>query len=321
MSIVLSEDGFWKSLITGGTPTPLILADGASCLYFLVEDVSEDLGDFIATGKTQLTSFHVFEEEREREMISHWEKLGLHVTYRSQQIEYMHRNRIAIVYLHVRDQENDMGISLLPWFLLPGRPYPVFVYIYSIRHYQTSAKKSLSRSAAATAKVFGIDGFNKSTLSRNLKALESFVGVTRIDRPLATIGQDAPSNGADTVGAVLVDRIPEILRSRPSIKTLEKEYGEMAKRLPEPINRAEAARRALGNMPGKSIDVIKESAPIAAKPRDARRRPAQPRTQKRVQRKLKFVGSHEIERVRKESIEKCRHIVMDAAVSYHRFLI
>jgi len=339
--IVTLENNFWKNLNKNHSGIPLILVDDESCLYYLVKDLHEELEKFIRTGKTQVKEFHVFPEEEELEMARQWENLGLTVTYHSQQLWYM-SCRFKVTYLKVSSPDNGMSISLVPWFVLPGRPFPVFVYIYAIRHYKISGEKSLSKSAAATAKVFGIDSFNKSTVSRNIKALENFADITRIDRPLAVEGSEAPSDATgatdtnDATGATDTDAgddgaalaetiglIAEIVKNCPPLKSLEEEYGKRVKQLPKPINSATAARRALAGIPGEFFKVIKESPPFSGISRDTRKRPARPRPEgpKCVQRPLRFVESWKIEKERKDFIKICRHIVLDAAAAYHRFLI
>ena len=69
MDILLPEDGFWKTLNKNSMLIPLALVDGASSLYFLISDINEDLENFILTGKAESTEYHVFTEERERELI------------------------------------------------------------------------------------------------------------------------------------------------------------------------------------------------------------------------------------------------------------
>jgi len=193
MNILLFECGFWNTFGKNSNKIPLALTDGDSCLYLLIKDIHKDLNDFILSGIAQAYELHVFSEAQEKEMIGHWARFGLKATYRSQKITYMNTD-IAIIYLHVRDPVAGVGISLILWFMLPGRPYPVFVYIYAIWHYHVTEKKSLSESACAAGRVFGVNGLNKSTVSRNIKAFEGFIEVSSIGRPLAAECQDATSD-------------------------------------------------------------------------------------------------------------------------------
>ena len=202
-------------------PFVLALADGGPRLYYLIDEVSEDLEYFLETGKRPEKDrytdkeYHVFPAEREQEMIARWTESGMTVTYHVQQIEIIHR--ITVRYMEVRNPLTGMAISLIPWFMVAGRPYPVSVYLYAIGHYRRSEKKSLEESAAAVRKLFGIGSFHKSTVSRSLKAMGKFIEDSKLDRPLATESLKDPAciSGSpaetDRAGGDVAVRITEIL--------------------------------------------------------------------------------------------------------------
>jgi len=305
MDILLSESGFWNTPDKINCQIPLILTGNESCLCLLIKDIHKDLSDFILTGKRHSYELHVFSEAQEREMAAHWGSLGLKATYRSQQITYMNTDA-RIVYLHVSDPSSGMGISLIPWFMLPGRPYPVFVYIYAIWHYHVTGKKSLSRSAAAAGKVFGVNGLNKSTVSRSIKAFEGFIDVSRIEKPLAADGRDAPSNEE------MLGHIPEMLKGGPSVK---EKYCKLSKPIPAPVS------RVLSGIPQEHSQII-NGGPTKT-PRDIRKRTGQPRSRwvRRVQRQPAFADYAQVEKARSSFIEVCKHLVLDAAANHRRFLL
>jgi hypothetical protein len=316
MNIIPSKQDFWNTPTKKKYSVPLILSDGASCLYLLIKDVSKELEDFILTGKTQTAEFHVLSAEQERTVMDRWKQMGLTVTYHRQRIEYMYRE-VTITYLCVGNPATGMKISLIPWFMLPRRPYPIFAYIYAIWYYQTTGKKSLSQSAATAGKLFGIDTLNKSTVSRNIKAMEHFNEISQIDKPLSTDGPETPSDKE------VIECIPEILGSDTSVESLERRYGQRIKRLPEPIQHTGAAQDVLSAIPGEFSQVIKNSEPPKKKTRDVRKRPGRPRSKgsQRVQRQPDFVGAAQIEKKRRRFIEICRSMVLNATAVYHRFLI
>jgi len=277
------------------------------------------LEDFILTGKTDASELHVFSRDNEFSMISNWARLGFDATYRSQQIDYM-GHRLTIKYLNVRNPNTGVNISLIPWFMLPGRRYLIFVYIYAIWHYFAKGKKSLKETAAATAKLFSINGFNKSTVSRSIKAMEGFIDVSGIDRRLSAAGQGTPDGQApeDADG-----RVAEILTGFPSVESFEKAYGSTVNHLPDAVNSRATVDTVLGGVPIGHSEIIKRGEPGGRKAHDGRRRPPRPRRagSGRVQRPLEFVGYPQRERIRKEFIEICKYIVLDAAATYHQFLI
>ena len=316
MSILLSNDEFWKGLNKNNFPIPFILVGNELRWYYLIRDIDKGLEEFIVTGKTESTEFHVFSKDQEQAMVRNWRQLGFVVTYHSQQISYKHR-RVAITYLQVCEPASGASISLIPWFMVPGRPFPVFVYIYAIWHYYSTGRKSLSVSAAVTGKLFGIKGFNKSTVSRNIKAMGNFIDISQIDRPLAADRRETLSDGE------MISCIPEIMRDIPSIETLEEMYGEKVKRLPSPVSRAETVKHALSGIPENYSKITADRIPNDKNHNDHRKRPARPRGKKakHVQRRLEFVGSQQIEATRIAFIRICRSLVLDAAGAYHQFLI
>lgn len=195
--------------------------------------------------------------------------------------------------------------------------YPIFTYIYAIWYYQTTGKKSLSQSAAAAGKLFGIDTMNKSTVSRNIKAMEHFIEISQIDRLLPTDEPEAPSDEE------VIERIPEILGSGASVESLERRYGQRIKRLPEPIRHTGTEQDILSAIPGELSQVVKDGEPAKKKTRDVRKRPGRPRGKgsRRAQRQPDFVDIAQIEKTRRAFIEICRSMVVNAAAVYHRFLI
>jgi hypothetical protein len=61
-------------------------------------------------------------------------------------------------------------IVLIPEFLVPGRPYPVYVYMYAIDLYSGAPEKGQRWAAEETRKYFGLTSFAHTTLGRALKA-------------------------------------------------------------------------------------------------------------------------------------------------------
>jgi hypothetical protein len=304
-------------------------------LYYLIDEISEELDCFARTGKRpgEDKEYHVLSTGQERELIGRCATLGLQVRYRSRRIECA--DSISITYMQVLNPKTDISISLIPWFMVAGRPFPVFVYVYAVGHYQKAEKKSLEESAAAVRKLFGISSFNKSTVHRSIRAMEGFIDASRLSQPLATEESRQPGHPAGSQpdphisrseapdGGVIkhITEILDILISYPTLEALEKEFGDMVNRLPGPVNRADKISYALSRIPEEHFKVIRHSEPAGRKPHDYRRRPPRPRKKKPVQRPLRFIDYAQQEEIRKEFIRKCKFLVLDAAVTYHRFLV
>jgi len=314
ISIIQRESDYWNRLGSIIFALPLILVHGVSRLYLLIKDTHEELESFIQTGKTNTSELHVFSKKQEQRLIGAWKKHGLTVTHKYQQMEYMGR-RVTIVYLKVRNPKTGVSISMIPWFMLPGRPFPVFVYIYSVWHYHKKGEKSLKESAAATGKLFGITSLNKSTVSRTIKAMENFIDVSLIDEPPGTDEQELPSD------MDVLEYVQKILKGYRTVESLEEEFAEKVKQLPVPVRCKEAVIGLLSGIRDGYAQIIKTKEPVGGKSRDYRKRPARPRNKnKRVQRPPDFVDDHKLGTIRKGFIAECRKIILGATAKYHRFL-
>jgi len=294
---------------------PIALAASENCLYILIKDLEIKLENFISTGETVTTELQVFPDADMHAMEAQWTHLGLTVSYRSQQMEYMYR-QVTITYPQVSNPKTGMEISLIPWFMLPNRPYPTFSYIYAIWHYRNSDEKSQRLTAAATAKLFGLSRFNKSTVCRSIKAMEHLLETLKPDRPLSIV-REAPATED------IISRIPKILKDCLSIESLKETWGDRVGQPPESI-KAGNVPDVLSNIPQKCSKVLKGKGPAAnGKPRDTRKRQGRPRTTgaQPVQRKIDFAPQPQLERIRKDFIVSCHSIVIDAAVTYHLFLL
>jgi hypothetical protein len=320
MDILHHKDGICNSLIKKTFTFPTILLDGASCLYILIKDINEELEKFIDTGITDQSGggepieFRALPNEVELMMENEWIGLGFMTTYHSQNIFYM-RKTVKVIYPRISNPETCMGISLIPWFMLPDRRLPVFIHLFAIWYYHETGERSLEESAAATGKMFRIDSYNKSTVSRNIKAFENFMDISKIGGPLIIDEPEGPSD-KEMIGC-----ISEILLGFKSIKELEGQYGKYIKNLPKPIR--QTIKQILSVIPDKYTKIIKGEEPEHTKPRDGRARPPRARNKEagRVQRRFKFADFAQVEEMRMDFIKYCRRLVMDAAVKHHRFLI
>ncbi|MCL2060593.1 MAG: hypothetical protein FWH01_16335 [Oscillospiraceae bacterium] len=311
MAILPPSCEVWNSLAKNFFGAPAALAGRGHCIYILIRRLSEALEAFILTGKPGDGALHVFDEKQERAIAGHWASLGLTVTYRSQQITYMNHT-VTVKYLHVHNPTTNAGASLIPWFMRPGRPYPIFTYVYAVWHYLSTGEKSLSLSAAAAQKVFGVGRLNKSTVSRNMEAMARTIAMAGVDRPLAADGREAPPD-EETIA-----RVPQMLAGGPPAEGLGATRDAAA-----PAGGNAALRRALGGIPAELSKVEKGGGPGGGKARDGRKRGARPRAERKkpAQRIVRFVDSWQIERARIAFIGICRRAVLVAAEKYHRFLL
>ena len=316
MAIVQPKSENWNSEIKNKISFPIVFVDCESDIYLHINEINEELEKFILTEKTDALELHVLPEAQEQAKESYWRELGFMVTYHRQKFIYMHHS-MSVVYPQIMNPATGAKIMLLPWFILPGRPYPIFTYIYAIWHYHSTEKKSQKESAAAAGKLFGIKSFNKSTVSRSIKAMENIIELAEIDMPLPVDEPNLPSDSE------LFEYVPKILNGAIKIEEIKAKYGDAVKRLPAPINEGSPVQRALSEIPSEYSKVIEECEPEKRRLSDRRKRPPRPRNKEKKlkPRRVVFVDDAQIKRMRKAFIEICRSLVLNATAAYHTYLI
>ena len=76
-------------------------------------------------------------------------------------------------------QDDGILYLIVPEFMIPGRPYPIYVYIYAIMLYSSNPKMGQREAAEKTGKRFGIEKFSHSTVCRAMKRLEALIKTDR----------------------------------------------------------------------------------------------------------------------------------------------
>jgi hypothetical protein len=92
---------------------------------------------------------------------------------RSSQLKSLHK---GYVVLCAEFRNGTESIVLVPEFLVPGRTYPVYVYMYAIDLYSKAPEKGQRWAAEETRKQFGLVSFAHTTLGRALKAFIGIIG-------------------------------------------------------------------------------------------------------------------------------------------------
>ena len=322
---------------------PIVLVDGENKAYILVQELSEELHKFIYTENADVDELNTLQNEYkfepdelsllpkkhvlafnelnalprkyEYELFKQWRSANFEYKYCSQPFEYMHK-KINIRYPQVRNPQTELEFSIIPWFFLPDRPYPVFLYAYAIWHYNNTTPKSMELSATVAGEIFGVNSFHKSTISRNKKEMERLFNSINIYNPLSVEEPPPPSISEISV------KITEALKINTSLDSLIETLNFDAARLPRPTGRGDAVSYALSKIPIELSKALSERPPAGNNPRDIRSRPARPHEHREKKDKPKpaYAESHEITRIRLSFIAICRAIVMDAAITFHRFL-
>jgi hypothetical protein len=282
-----------------------------------MRELNEEAKKFIQTGRVDGEILSILPKTLEAELILKWQSAGFNVAYRYQPFEYMNK-KIRIEYLQAKNPRTDMAISLIPWFLVPGRPYPVFVYAYAAWHYVNSSKKSMEVSAMVAGKIFGVGSFSKSTLSRWIKSVDNTLYEVNLNRPLS-IAAEMPHSFD------LAIYITELLEDWRSVELLAKAIGAKICSSPSPVRQSGCGiALALSNIPHELSNATLEKGNDPKSTRDLRRRPVRRRKNRgwnSVQRIIYFIAPQRIDQIRREFIAQFMFCVMDMATIYHRFLV
>ena len=73
------------------------------------------------------------------------------------------------------EKTEDRFYLIVPEFLIPGRRYPIYVYIYAIATYCLNPTMGQRETAKRTRERFGLKTFSHTTLGRALKRLEQLI--------------------------------------------------------------------------------------------------------------------------------------------------
>jgi len=68
--------------------------------------------------------------------------------------------------------EKNLKCLILPEFVIPGRPFPIYIYLFAIMTYCLNKLMGQREAARRTREYFGLKTFSHTTLGRAMKKLE-----------------------------------------------------------------------------------------------------------------------------------------------------
>jgi len=119
-------------------------------------------------------------------------KAGYQRRERIYQVKYRHK--VYMVQCPEYRDEMKCGspaVTIIPAFLVPGRPYPLCVYLYAIDLYSSNTERGQRWAAGETRKHFGLETFSHTTLGRALKRFITVIGNVSINA--GGQGEESPS--------------------------------------------------------------------------------------------------------------------------------
>jgi len=72
-------------------------------------------------------------------------------------------------------QDDGAEYLVVPEFLIPGRKYPIYVYLYAAVLYSSNPKMGQREAAEKTRKRFDLETFSHTTLGRAMKKMEALI--------------------------------------------------------------------------------------------------------------------------------------------------
>lgn len=139
------------------------------------------------------------------------------INYHCYHIEYrdFHHEIICPKYMFA----DGNYVVVIPWFLIPGRPYPIQIYLFACSFYSSNQDIGQRGAAQATRDEFKLKYFSYSTVSRSFKAFEQTIKQSlehRFGEEVKVCGTEIPNN-ADAVEKIKVknDEAPNIVKSFP----------------------------------------------------------------------------------------------------------
>jgi len=135
---------------------------------------------------------------------------GYHRSERSYRIKEQYKEFTVTCPEFRNGKKGAEPVVIIPSFLVPRRPYPVYVYMYAIELYGESPEKSQRWVAEETRKHFGLRSFAHTTLGRALKAF-----IHKIRETAKSFEEDAAeSPGGDKASGFPTTRMTSALRKQ-----------------------------------------------------------------------------------------------------------
>ena len=106
--------------------------------------------------------------------------------------------RAAYPEIHDQAAPNEDGYVIIPEFLIPGRRYTIYVYLFAIVTYCLNPWMGQREAAKRTRKRFGLETFSHTTLGRAMKKLENLISKYE-DEPQTT--ETPIKDGDDAAGS------------------------------------------------------------------------------------------------------------------------
>ena len=145
---------------------------------------------------------------------------------------------VDVSYSEIHDQEaaNGNGYLIVPEFLIPGRPYPIYVYLYAITTYCYNPTMGQREAAKRTRERFELKTFSYTTLGRAMKKLEKLINESEPEE----IEMPVEAGGVEDKKFSTVDQMKDRKEKVAAyLKKASTEDASLAKEASQPLRKPE----------------------------------------------------------------------------------
>ena len=93
-------------------------------------------------------------------------------------------------------EDDEARYLFVPEFMIPGRPYPIYVYLYAAVLYSSNPKMGQREAAEKTRKRFDLQKFSHTTLGRAMKKMEALIKTDGNEPNRDNESNESPQAGA-----------------------------------------------------------------------------------------------------------------------------
>jgi len=139
---------------------------------------------------------------------------------------------------------NGPYVVVIPWYLIPGRPYPLQVYQFACSYYSANPESGQRGAAEATREKFNLKTFSHSTVGRSFSSFEE----SRKAALGSRFGEEAGNSG--TEGLIMVSAaLKPIIEDDEEARPERRKKPHSARRFPSVSDTAERREAMSGFLP------------------------------------------------------------------------
>jgi hypothetical protein len=283
---------------------PLVLFEGNFTRYILIADIPKELNDWIFADRTKTATFQVLSKGEQKELKAICRRLKLKYKRGWQKIKYM-GHTAEIEYPIIRDPNTKMSVALIPWFMLPRKKFPVFIYLYA--DWCCRSQNTSEREAAAAVEQLFKTGIHYSVVSRSLNMVDNLLNIEvqiPTSLPEAVAIGDIIKNISSYLTTAINQEQPQPSGGCPAVTVMQRITVRFAK-----IVRPKSSRPRKAKPPAPAPMRKKQTAEPCFKDKKKKPKPEP------------FIKDKRVRRARQLFIILCRRFVLNAAILYHKFLI